>query len=113
MIRFTILAVAALLLSADFASAQHCRGVTVNGGYVAPQATYVAPQAFVAPQAYPTAYYNTYVGVPTAVYVVPGNPTVALNIYPGQFTIIQTPPPVNLSVTINGQKAEVKTEPPK
>lgn len=97
-------ALAAVLLAAGPAAAQPCRGVTVNAAYT----PYAAP-TYAAP-----AYYNTYVGVPVAVYAVPGNPTVALNVYPGQFTVVQAaaPAPVNVTVTVNGQKAEVTAAPP-
>jgi len=103
-----VMALAGLFCTAALAHAQHCRGVTV-GGYSAPayyQPTYY-PQTY-----YPQTYQNTYVGVPVAVYAVPGNPTVALNVYPSQFAVVQ-PVPVSVTVNLNGQKAEAVVEPKK
>ena len=104
MTRFLSLAavLAALVLSAETASAQHCRGVVVNSRCSAPVVTGCSySNTYVAP-----VYSNTYVGVPVAVYVVPGTPTVALNVYPGQFTVVQqtVPPPVNVTVNVNGSQ---------
>ena len=101
MTRFLSLAavLAALMLSAETASAQHCRGVVVNSRYSVPVVPVRSYSTYVAP-----AYSNTYVGVPVAVYAVPGTPTVALNVYPGQFAVIQQTVPslVNVTVNVNG-----------
>ncbi len=44
--------------------------------------------------------------VPVAVYAVPGPPTATINVYPGQFNLLQVPPPIN--VTVNVAAPEVK-----
>lgn len=105
MIRLLAAVAAVLCLSAGAANAQSCRGVVVNRQPVVVQQSYVVPAAV----------YNSYV-IPYAVYAVPGNPTVALNVYPSQFMLVQEAPPaapLNITINVNGQKAEVWVDPKK
>lgn len=111
MVRFAVIA-AVLALTAGSSSAQILRNRVVaqpvcqsSQCYQAPYVAPVVQQQYVAP-VYPAAV--TY--QPIAVYVVPGTPTAALNVYPGSLSVIQ-PVPVQINLNVTAPAASSPTTP--